>query len=246
MQKRKFVISFGTVLLLTILTVQPAVATDLTWHSSVVEGTSWTWVVIEHSGDIATFFGSSFDVLEEGVIIEVSAVGNPPTVGDWVSMFSSGSIAWADLYVNGTQIPGNEEAVIYFFIAPLYIDNTTEGWDAWVFAISFITAFMGSNYESSNSTSGNLISYLCSNSGGSGNSLWSVAHELVYDNSTGFLNSYIYNYSNTTLASSLRISRSGSGGILDDLNIPGFGLGVTILSLGALLLLPVIYHRYKK
>ena len=164
MLKRKFFVSSGVVLLFTFVTIKPAFAADLNWHSSIIEGASWKWKVSNYSGDLSTFFGPSFGDLAENFEIEVKAIGNPPLVGDWNTMFSVGNIAWAEFYINGTQALGSEEAVIYFFVAPLSIDNDTKGWEAWILLLHLITGYMGLDFEKSNSTSGNLISSLIKSS----------------------------------------------------------------------------------
>lgn len=165
-------------------------------------------------------------------------------MGDWTTLFGSNSIAWANIYVNNTQAPGSEN-VIYFFIAPLDIGNTSHGWEASCNAIYFVTAFLsalggGGTPAYTNQTNDNSITYEISASGGSGTNQWSIAHEITYKNDTGFLQSYIYTYSNTTLSSSVTITKQASG-LLD--GIPGFELVPIVLSLAVLALLPFLRRK---
>lgn len=243
MLKRKIDLFFGICTILFLISVQPVSAAELTWHSSVKEDGSWKWKVTNFSGELTTYFPALTDI-EEGSIIEVNATGNPPTVGDWTTLVGSNSVAWADIYVNNTK-PSGSENVIYFFIAPLDIGNTSNGWEAWSNTIFGITAFLsafggGGTPDYTNKTSDNSITYEISASGGSGSNQWSIAHEITYKNDTGFLQTYIYSYSNTTLSSSVTITKE-AGGILGD--IPGFELVPLVLSLAVLALLPFLRRK---
>ncbi len=222
-------------LILVILSLHPASAATLEWHSSISEGAAWKWKVSNYSGEITTIFGSAYATIEEGTEIKIEATGNPPTVGDWGTLVMSTSIAWADLYVNGTKITG--ENTIYFFVSPLLVGNTTPGWENWVNTIYLITAWLGgSNFDSSNSTSGDLKTYECSNNGGTGPAEFSTAHEMTYNIKTGILERYTYDFSNTSLSSSVTFTRAG-GGLLDDLGIPGFESITAIAAFGAIILI---------
>ena len=234
---KKIFISMAALMLVLLLSVQPVSAAALTWHSSIKEGGSWKWKVSDLSGDLHTYFGTAFDDLEEGVELEIRATGNPPSVGDWSTMIFTSSIAWADLYINGTK--SVEENIIFFFVAPLDIGNGTNGWEEWVGFLYFLTSYMGFNYDSSNSTSGDLITYQCSNSGGFGSLQWSVTHTIIYDTSTGVLNRYTLDLSNTTLSSSVTISQVGGPG----LKIPGFEVEVVIFGISILATLLVFRKR---
>jgi hypothetical protein len=239
MFSKKILISASALTLILLISIQPVSAAALTWHSSVKEGASWKWKVSNLSGDLDEYFGTTFEDLEEGVEIEVKAVGNPPTVGDWSTMVFSSSIEWADLYINGTQ--STEENVISFLVAPLNIGNGITGWQDWVDFFYSLTLLLGYNYDTSNSTSGDLISYQCSNSGGFGSLQISVTHTIVYDNTTGILNRYTLEFSNTTLSSSVTISQVGGEG----LKIPGFEFGIILSSIGFLATVTVILKRKK-
>ncbi len=243
MLNRKTNLILGIFTIFFLVSVQPVSAAELTWHSSVKEGGSWKWKVTNFSGELTTYFPALTDI-EEGSIIEVNATGNPPTVGDWTTLVGSNSVAWANIYVNNTQPTGSEN-VIYFFIAPLDIGNASHGWEASCNAIYAITAFLsafggGGIPTYTNQTSDNSITYEISASGGSGTNQWSITHEITYKNDTGFLQTYIYSYSNTSLSSSVTITKE-AGGILGD--IPGFELVPIILCLAVLALLPFLRRK---
>ena len=236
---KKIFISMGALMLVLLLSVQPVSAASLTWHSSIKEGGSWKWKVSNLSGDLHTYFGTAFDDLEEGVEIEIRVTGNPPSVGDWSTMIFTSSIAWSDLYINGTK--SVEENVIYFFVAPLDIGNDTNGWEEWVGFLYFLTSYMGFNYDSSNSTSGDLITYQCSNSGGIGSLQWFITHTIIYNTITGILSRYTLELSNITLSSSVTINQVGGPG----LSIPGFEIEVIFFGIGILIALSSFRKRNK-
>jgi len=76
-----------------------------------------------------------------------------------------------------------------------------------------------SNIKTGNYTDGTKITYEINNTGGTGNSQWGMEHVLTYDNQTGMLQKYIYEFSNTTLSSSITIALESAGFFGD---IPGF------------------------
>ncbi|MFW9779638.1 MAG: hypothetical protein ACFFE8_12345 [Candidatus Heimdallarchaeota archaeon] len=197
------------------LVLPSSAALTLNWHESVKEGGQWRFKVSNYSGEVTTFFPALANV-SEGSLILVNATGNPPTVGDWTSLVSSTNIAWVDIYIDGE--PTAEENFVYFFVSPLDIGNDTVGWEAWVNIIAFITALMGlfdpyADYQNTTTSTANTITYSISNSGGTGNNQWAVSHEITYNNGTGILESYTFDMSNTTLSSSITISRETDSGL---------------------------------
>jgi hypothetical protein len=233
-------IILGGIFLLILISIKPALGATITWHSTVKEGATWKWKVTEYSGDVE----NQLNVLgnfEEGMIIEVRAVGNPPVVGTWATLVSTSDIAWADYHINGTK-SNVSEGIVYFFVAPLDIGNTSYGWEAWVNTIKGFVIFwyvFGSgdtfNDEIYN-TSSNTLTYEINASGTD----WLVDHELKYNNETGVLQEYAYTFSNSTLSSSVIITRD-TGGLLGD--IPGFEFLPLVLGLGSLILLPMMRKR---
>jgi hypothetical protein len=247
MFKRKVFFSFGIIFALSLLTIQPVVAAELTWHSSVITGASWKWRVKDLSGEVSIDLGYFFSDLENEFDIEVFVVGNPPTEGNWVTLFSSTSdIDWVEFYINGTQVTGSGEAAIYLFIAPLNIGNDTNGWETWINMIYYATSLFLGSVEKNQHTDGNLTTYLCSTSGSIGNLQLSVSQEIVYDHTSGILNKYKVEQGNGTHTSSFTISLTSGEDTSEELSIPGFDLGVTILSLSILIVLPIIFQRFKK
>ncbi|MHA2175676.1 MAG: hypothetical protein ACXABI_12660 [Candidatus Hodarchaeales archaeon] len=237
MFSKKTLVSTSTLILLLLFSVQSVSADTLTWHSSVKEGASWQWKVTNLGGDLDTFFGTTFDDFKEGIEIEVRAVSNPPSDGEWGILASSASIAWADFYINGTQ--STDETFLYFFIAPVDVGNGMYGWEAQILLFYTITMFMGANFDESNSTSGDLITYQFSNSGGIGSFQVSVAHTIVYEISTGILNRYTLELSYPTNSSSVTINRVGAG----KLKISGFEGAVTIFGIFILSVIPILKKR---
>ncbi|MHA1973756.1 MAG: Heimdall-CTERM domain-containing surface protein [Candidatus Hodarchaeales archaeon] len=238
MKQKVKIFTLAFMLVFLVSSVNLGQAATLTWHSSVKKGATFNWKVAEYSGEIASIFTAFKNVTKDSKIT-VNVTGDPPTVGDWSTIVFSTSVAFADLIVDGEK--SADENAIFFLMGPVDIGNTSHGWDAWIFLLTLATWAMNvANFKGGNYTDGSKITYEMNNTGGSGNSQWALSHTLTYDNTTGLMQKYVYEYSNTTLASKITISLD-SGGLLGD--IPGFEF---IPVLGAFLATVIIIHKRKR
>ena len=251
MRYKRLKLVIGALFLLMIISVQPVAAATVTWHSSIKEGGSWKWKVTKKSGDI----GNYLDVLGEldkGITIEVKAVGNPPTVGTWIDLVSHSSIAWVDYYINGTKQENLSESAVYFFVTPLDIGNATTGWtyaaNTVYTSVAIICAFVvifGGTVEylqhKTNGTDTSTVNHEIKAAGTIlGGAAWSLRHDMYYNNETGLLKEYTFDYSNSTLSSSITIARD-QGGLLGD--IPGFEVYGALLGLGFIAIITILRRK---
>lgn len=252
MFNKKMKLIFCSIFLVIMISVQPVSGAVITWHSSIKTDGSWKWKVTDRSGAISSAFRiPGVKNLQKDVILEIKAVGNPPTAGDWDSLIGSASLAWCDYYINGTKQANDLEYGVYYLITPLGI-GIIKGWKeaaydmySYIQSIANIVEMLNGDITTETivktEPDSTTVKYEINLVGESWNgNHFSYKYQLSYNNETGFLKNYIYNHSNATLTSSITLEQQ-SGGLLGD--IPGFEVYGALFGLGFIAVITILRRK---